>query len=60
MPSRFTAIFERDRRRDMALRDAGYEVVRVTWRQLVDEPLVVIAHIARALGRGAGRRGGAL
>jgi very-short-patch-repair endonuclease len=43
--------FERDRQRDMALRDAGYEVIRVTWRQLVDEPLRVIAHIARALAR---------
>jgi very-short-patch-repair endonuclease len=52
--------FEQDRRRDIALRDAGYEVVRVTWRRLVDEPLLVIAHIARALGRTAGRRGGDL
>lgn len=43
--------FERDRRRDMLLRDAGYEVIRVTWRQIVDEPLLVIAHIARALAR---------
>jgi very-short-patch-repair endonuclease len=43
--------FERDRQRDMTLRDAGYEVIRVTWRQLVDEPLRVIAHIARALAR---------
>jgi very-short-patch-repair endonuclease len=45
------AAFEGDRRRDMALRDAGYEVIRVTWRQLTDEPLRVIAHIARALAR---------
>lgn len=43
--------FERDRRRDMLLRDAGYEVIRVTWRQIVDEPLLVIAHIARAFER---------
>ncbi len=49
------AAFERDHRRDMALRDAGYEVVRVTWRQLVDEPLLVIAHIAQALGRARSR-----
>lgn len=43
--------FERDRRRDMALRDRGFEVIRVTWRQLVDQPFLVIAHIARALER---------
>jgi very-short-patch-repair endonuclease len=43
--------FERDRWRDMALRDAGFEVVRMTWRALVDEPLRVIVHLARALAR---------
>ena len=43
--------FERDRRKDMALRDAGHIVIRITGRQLVDEPLMVIAHIARALDR---------
>lgn len=43
--------FERDRLRDMMLRDRGFEVIRVTWKQLVDQPLLVIAHIARALGR---------
>lgn len=51
----YRAAFERDHRRDMALRDAGYEVVRVTWRQLVDEPLLVIAHLAQALERARGR-----
>jgi hypothetical protein len=30
--------------------DAGFRVIRVTWRQLVDEPLVAIGQIARALG----------
>jgi very-short-patch-repair endonuclease len=35
----------------MALRDAGYTVIRITGRQLKDEPLLVIAHIARALDR---------
>jgi very-short-patch-repair endonuclease len=45
------AAFERDRQRDMVLRDRGFEVIRVTWRQLVDQPLVVVAHIARALER---------
>ena len=43
--------FERDRLRDMVLRDRGFEVIRVTWKQLVDQPLLVIAHIARALER---------
>jgi very-short-patch-repair endonuclease len=43
--------FERDRTRDMVLRDAGYEVIRVTWRQIVEQPLRVVAHIARALAR---------
>ncbi|HEY2162242.1 MAG TPA: DUF559 domain-containing protein [Solirubrobacteraceae bacterium] len=49
--------FERDRRKDMAMRDAGYTVIRITGRQLKDEPLMVIAHIARALDR-AGREHG--
>jgi very-short-patch-repair endonuclease len=41
--------FERDRRRDQAHVAAGYTVIRVTWRQLNEEPLAVIATIARAL-----------
>jgi very-short-patch-repair endonuclease len=43
--------FEWDRRKTMALEDAGYHVVRVTRRQLVEEPYRVIAHIARTLDR---------
>jgi very-short-patch-repair endonuclease len=43
--------FERDRRKTMALEDAGYLVIRVTRRQLLEEPYWVIAHIARALER---------
>jgi very-short-patch-repair endonuclease len=46
------AQFESDRARDMALMAAGYRVIRVTWRQLSDEPLAVVAAIATALGRG--------
>jgi very-short-patch-repair endonuclease len=43
------AAFERDRRRDAALTAAGYRVVRVTWRQLTDEPHAVVALLARLL-----------
>jgi very-short-patch-repair endonuclease len=41
--------FERDRARDAALAAAGYTVIRVTWRQLVDTPEAVAARIAAAL-----------
>jgi very-short-patch-repair endonuclease len=43
--------FERDRRRDAELNAAGFRVIRVTWRQLVEEPIAVAARIARALER---------
>lgn len=43
--------FERDRARDQALVAAGYRVIRVTWRQLEREPLVVLARIIQALGQ---------
>lgn len=43
--------FEWDRRKTMMLEDAGYHVIRVTRRQLREEPLWVVAHIARALER---------
>ena len=43
------AAFERDRRKDAALVAAGYRVVRVTWRQIADEPHVVVALLARLL-----------
>lgn len=42
-----TAAFERDRERDRILQAAGWRVVRITWRQLQDDP----AAIARDLGR---------
>jgi very-short-patch-repair endonuclease len=41
--------FEKDRRRDRTLVAAGYRVIRITWRQLVEEPLAVIASVAQAL-----------
>jgi very-short-patch-repair endonuclease len=47
------AAFERDHRRDLVHKEAGYEVLRFTGRQLDEEPLVVLAAIVRALGRRA-------
>jgi very-short-patch-repair endonuclease len=43
--------FERDRERDARLTAAGFRVIRVTWRQLTEEPLAVVARIAQALAR---------
>jgi len=43
--------FERDRKKDMALADLGYHVIRVTYRHFTEEPLALIAHIARVLDR---------
>ena len=43
------AAFERDRAKDQVLVAAGYRVIRVTWRQLEREPLVVLTKIAQAL-----------
>lgn len=45
--------FERDRERDRRLTVAGWRVVRLTWRQLRDEPELVTAHL-RALLVAAG------
>jgi very-short-patch-repair endonuclease len=52
------ASFERDRARDAQLTAAGLRVMRITWRQLVDEPEAVIARLAQGLatpGSGACR-----
>jgi very-short-patch-repair endonuclease len=43
------ARFERDRARDAELAAAGYTVIRVTWRQLVEAPEAVAARVAAAL-----------
>jgi very-short-patch-repair endonuclease len=45
--------FERDRARDAALQAAGHAVLRFTWRQLRDNPLLVAGRIAHVLGRRA-------
>ncbi|HWK17645.1 MAG TPA: DUF559 domain-containing protein, partial [Solirubrobacteraceae bacterium] len=41
--------FERDRRRDQVLVAAGFVVIRVTWLQLVEAGLAVVARVAQAL-----------
>lgn len=41
--------FEEDRRRDQLHAAAGYTVIRITWRQLRNEPAAVVARIAQAL-----------
>jgi very-short-patch-repair endonuclease len=46
---RSRAALHRDRRRDAVLEAAGYRVLRITWRDLVDEPTAVAVRIARVL-----------
>lgn len=43
------AAFERDRLRDQTLLAHGYRVIRITWRQLSEEPLAVVARLAATL-----------
>jgi very-short-patch-repair endonuclease len=45
--------FERYRRRDAELAAAGYQVIRVTWRQVSEEPYSVIALLSQALAAAA-------
>jgi len=49
------AAFERDRIRDAELQAAGYQVTRVTWRQLIETSEAVVALIAKALASSARR-----
>jgi very-short-patch-repair endonuclease len=41
--------FERDRARDAELQRGGYGVLRVTWRQLTEQPHAVLVQIAQLL-----------
>jgi very-short-patch-repair endonuclease len=41
--------FERDRRKDAAFREARIDLTRVTWVQMDDEPLAVVARLARSI-----------
>jgi very-short-patch-repair endonuclease len=43
--------FERDRRRDADLQTAGCRVLRVTWKQIEDEPEALVASVAVAYGQ---------
>ena len=43
------AAFERDRAKDRALQAAGWRVIRVTWRQLIDDADVVGGQVAALL-----------
>ena len=43
--------FERDRERDRILAAAGWRVIRITWRQLTNEPDRVTADLRAILGR---------
>jgi very-short-patch-repair endonuclease len=47
-----THAFEADRARDRRLGAAGWHVIRITWRQLVQEPELVEADLRRLLLRG--------
>lgn len=44
---------ERDHAKDAALRQAGIDTMRITWRQLREQPYAVVAWIAQALSRAA-------
>jgi hypothetical protein len=47
--------FERDRERDQWLRLAGFEPVRITWRQIESDPAGLIVRVRRLLAQGRRR-----
>ena len=49
--------FESDRRKDAELAAAGIQVLRVTWRQIDEEPTATLVRLAQALVRSAPRSG---
>jgi very-short-patch-repair endonuclease len=49
--------FDRDRRKDLALKEAGHDPNRVSRDQVKHEPEIVIAHVAAALGRAGASSG---
>ncbi len=49
---RSRAAFERDRRKSAILTAHGISVLRPTWRQIVDEPVALVATLALTLARG--------
>ncbi len=48
--------FERDRRRDAELLAAGIVVLRLSWRQITDQPLATVRLLTQALARRGGDR----
>jgi very-short-patch-repair endonuclease len=48
--------FERDRRRDQILGAAGWQVIRCTWRQVIDEPTRVAQTLHALLASKQNRR----
>ena len=46
--------FEEDKQRDRILLAEGCRTIRVTWRQLHEEPAEVVADLRKALGQGVG------
>jgi hypothetical protein len=49
------AAVERDRRRELALRAEGYQVLRYTWQQVTENSGLVAADLKALLRAGAGR-----
>lgn len=48
--------FESDHRRDTRLAAAGIQVIRITWRQIVDAPTRTMVDVGRALDRALDRK----